>query len=43
MRPAVSCADQVKYQPFMGVMGVAPPPGMQLEQGLPIGVISTGE
>jgi hypothetical protein len=33
---------KVKYQPFMGVMGVAPPPGMELEVGKPLGVIGTG-
>ena len=33
---------KVKYAPFCGVMGVAPPPDMQLEDGQPVGVVSTG-
>ena len=33
---------RVPYRPFCGVMGVAPPPDQQLEDGRPLGVVSTG-
>jgi acetamidase/formamidase len=33
---------KVPYAPFCGVMGVAPPPGVQLEAGKAPGVVSTG-
>jgi len=33
---------RVPYRPFCGVMGVAPPPDQQLEDGRPVGVVSTG-
>ena len=42
VHPACAAPSHSCSAPFLGVMGVAPPPDMLLETGQPKGVVSTG-